>query len=144
MYFLTKTFNLYSGSPDKPKVRVLAPTGVATININGTTINSGLSMPLDVNGYILPRLSDYEWWRLVLYKKINSNIADFLRYVTHLAVTKHVSLILGDFNKDSLLNERWRATSLQSLGFTQIFSEPTHIQGACLDHIYIRSNQNSF
>ena len=58
--FLTKTFNLYSGSPDKPKVRVLEPTGVATININGTTINSGLSMPLDVNGYILPRLLDYE------------------------------------------------------------------------------------
>ena len=54
------TFKLYSGSPDKPKVRVLAPTGVATININGTTINSGLSMPLDVNGYIFRRLSDYE------------------------------------------------------------------------------------
>ena len=60
MYFLTKTFNLYSGSPDTPKVRALAPTGVATININGTTINSGHSMPLDVNGYILPRLLDYE------------------------------------------------------------------------------------
>ena len=43
---------------------------------------------------------------LVLYKKINSNIADFLRYVTNLAITKHVNLILGDFNKDSLLNER--------------------------------------
>ena len=43
---------------------------------------------------------------LVLYKKINSNIADFLRYVSHLAITKHVNLILGDFNKDSLLNER--------------------------------------
>ena len=43
---------------------------------------------------------------LVLYKKINSNIADFLRYVTHLVITKHVNFIWGDFNKDSLLNER--------------------------------------
>ena len=34
--------------------------------------------------------------------------------------------------------------SLQSLGFTQIVSEPIHIQGACLDHIYIGNNQNSF
>ena len=43
--FLTKTFNPYSGSPNKPKVLILAPTGVAAININGTTINSGLSIP---------------------------------------------------------------------------------------------------
>ena len=42
--FLTKTFNLYSGSPDKPKVLILAPTGVAAININGTIINLGLSI----------------------------------------------------------------------------------------------------
>ena len=42
--FLTKTFNFYSGSPDKPKVLILAPAGVAAININGTTINSGLSI----------------------------------------------------------------------------------------------------
>ena len=38
--FLTKNFNLYSGSKDKPKVLILSPTGVAAININGTTINS--------------------------------------------------------------------------------------------------------
>ena len=37
--FLTKTFNFYSGSPDKPKVLILAPTRVAAININGTTFN---------------------------------------------------------------------------------------------------------
>ena len=58
--FLTKTFNLYSGSPDKPKVLILAPTGVAAININGTTINSGLNIPPYVNRYTLPRLSDSE------------------------------------------------------------------------------------
>ena len=81
---------------------------------------------------------------LVLYRKINSNIVEFVGYVTYLVITKHVDLILGDFNEDSLLNERPITTSLQSLGFTQIVSEPTHIRGACLDHIYIRNNQNSF
>ena len=81
---------------------------------------------------------------LVLHRKINSNIAEFVGYVTYLAITKHVDLILGDFNEDSLLNERPITTSLQSLGFTQIVSEPTHIRGACLDHIYIRNNQTSF
>ena len=81
---------------------------------------------------------------LVLYRKNNSNIAEFVGYVIYLAITKHVDLILGDFNEDSLLNERPITTSLQSLGFTQIVSEPTHIRGACLDHIYIRNNQTSF
>ena len=81
---------------------------------------------------------------LVLYRKINSNIAKFVRYVTYLAITKHAHLILGDFNEDSLLNEKPIATSLHSLGFAQIVSKPTYIQGACLDNIYIRNNQNSF
>ena len=30
--FLTKTFNLYSGTPDKKKILLLAPTGVAALN----------------------------------------------------------------------------------------------------------------
>ena len=55
-----KIMSPYSGSPDKPKVLILAPIGVAVININGKTINSGLSIPPYVNGYTLPRLSDSE------------------------------------------------------------------------------------
>ena len=53
-------------------------------------------------------------------------------------------MVLDDFNEDSLFTERPVTTSLQSLGFTQIVSERTHIWGVCLDHIYIRNNQNSF
>ena len=81
---------------------------------------------------------------LVLYRKINLNIAGFVGYVIYLAITKHVNLILRDFNEDSLLSERPLKSSLQSLGFTQILSELTHIWGARLDHIYIKTNQNSF
>ena len=62
--FLTKTFDLYSGSLDKPKALILAPTGVTAINIDGTTINSGVSIPPYVNGYNFPRLSDSERGRL--------------------------------------------------------------------------------
>ena len=81
---------------------------------------------------------------LVLYRKINSNTAEFVGYVAYLAITEHVNLILGDFKEDSLSNERPITTSLQSLSFTQIVSEKFHIRGACLDHIYIRNTQNSF
>ena len=76
--------------------------------------------------------------------QICNNTSNSNNLQQHLAITKHVDLILGDFNEDSLLNERPITTSLQSLGFTQIVSEPTHIRGACLDHIYIRNNQNNF
>ena len=62
---------------------------------------------------------------LVLYRKIDSNIAVFVEYVTYLAITKHVDFILRGFNEDSLLNEKPIATN------TQIVSEPTHIRGAC-------------
>ena len=80
---------------------------------------------------------------LVLYQKINSNIAKFVVYVTYLAISKHAHLILGDINEDSLLNERPITTLLQSLGFTQIVSEPTRIWDVCLDHIYIRSTKTA-
>ena len=33
-----------SVNPDKPRVLILAPTGVAAININGTTVHSGLGI----------------------------------------------------------------------------------------------------
>ena len=38
-------FTYQNGSPDKPRVLVVAPTGVSVININGTTIHSGLNIP---------------------------------------------------------------------------------------------------
>ena len=108
--FLTKTFNLCSGSPDKPKILILAPTWIATININGTTINLGLSIPSYVNGYTFPKLSDSERGRLrnlysevlvVLNNEISmvSNTAWYIYikgYVRYLAVQKvnHLQIYL--------------------------------------------------
>ena len=57
--------------------------------------------------------------------------------------TEHVELIVGDFSEDSF-NEGPMTILFQSLGFTQIVSEPTHIIGAWLDQTYFRYNQNSF
>ena len=86
--FLTKTFNLYSGSPDKPKVLILAPTGVAAINIDGTTINSGLSIPPYVNGYTLPRLSDSEREKL---RKLYSEVLVVL--INEISMVSNVHLL---------------------------------------------------
>ena len=83
--FLTKIFSLYSGSPDKPKVVILALTGAAGINIDGTTINSGINIPPYVNGYTLPRLSDSERGRLRnLYSEVLVVLIDEISMVSNI------------------------------------------------------------
>ena len=52
---MTKMFLYHSGNPDKVRVLLLATTGAAAINIDGTTIHSGLNIPC--HGKIFP-LSD--------------------------------------------------------------------------------------
>ena len=42
---VTNLFLYQVGIPDKPRVLVLIPPGFSTININGTTTNSGLIVP---------------------------------------------------------------------------------------------------
>ena len=49
---VSKLFLYQSGSPVKPRVLVLAPTGVAAINKNGTTIHFGLNIPC--HGKLMP------------------------------------------------------------------------------------------
>ena len=54
----TKTFKYGPEDPNKPTVLLLAPTGVAAININGNTINSGLAISKNIFGNHLGPLSD--------------------------------------------------------------------------------------
>ena len=55
---LTKTLSYGNMSVDKPKVLLMAPTGVAAINIDGTTIHTALNIPLGSFGKNLPPLGD--------------------------------------------------------------------------------------
>ena len=53
----TKTFRHGITNPENPTVLLMAPTGVAAININGTTIHTALAIPKE-SGDNLPPLSD--------------------------------------------------------------------------------------
>ena len=55
---LTKTLNFHSINLNKPKVLLLAPTGVAAVNISGNTIHSALGIPVDCRGLQISKLSD--------------------------------------------------------------------------------------
>ena len=52
-----KTFRHPPINPEHPTVLLMAPTGVAAININGTTINTALAIPKEI-GHNLPAMSD--------------------------------------------------------------------------------------
>ena len=52
-----KTFRYGGMNPENPTVLLSAPTGVAAININGTTINAALAIPKNT-GDTLPAMSD--------------------------------------------------------------------------------------
>jgi len=55
---LTKTLSMNTSNFEKPRVLKLAPTGVASVNINGTTINTGLAIPIISKPDRVSRLSD--------------------------------------------------------------------------------------
>ena len=55
---MTKLFLYHSGNPDKFRVLLLAPNGVAAINIDGTTIHFGLNIPCHGKTF---SLSDKNW-----------------------------------------------------------------------------------
>ena len=52
-----KTFRQNPINPELPTVILMAPTGVAAINIDGTTINTGLAIP-EESGDNVPAMSD--------------------------------------------------------------------------------------
>jgi hypothetical protein len=54
---VTKTFRHAPMNPELPSVLLMAPTGVAAININGTTVHTALAIPREC-GNNVPAMSD--------------------------------------------------------------------------------------
>ena len=54
----TKTIFSKNTTLDKPKILILGTTGVAAINVDGTTVHSALQIPVSNFGKNCPQLSD--------------------------------------------------------------------------------------
>ena len=81
---LTRTFNLYSGSPEKVKVLKMAPTGAVAVNINGTSINTSSGIPT-TRGNDIPKLSDKMRRKLRLtYSELEGVIIDEIPVVSNI------------------------------------------------------------
>ena len=77
-----KTFRYGTVNPDRPTVALMAPTGVAAININGTTIHTALSIPKE-SGDFAPQMSDQKRTQLRLTLSELKTIVDEISMVAN-------------------------------------------------------------
>ena len=93
--------------------------------------------------FVLP-LKGYEKLSILLtYRSKNIGTQDFIEQMTYLTTLHKPDLVLGDFNINALKDSPLCDTMRQN-GYTLLGSEPTHIMGGLLDHVYIKNNSNLF
>jgi len=75
---------------------------------------------------------------LLLYRKNSSNRQDSLYLVQHFLINESVNIILGDFNVNALSENNYFLDYLTD--YHQVVTEPTHISGSLIDHIYVHKS----
>ena len=76
---------------------------------------------------------------LVIYKKRAISLTQFCDWVGEFVRTRHVDIILGDFNIN-VLGKPVATLSSALKNFIQIVQEPTHLSGSLIDHVYIHQD----
>jgi len=75
---------------------------------------------------------------LLLYRKNTFQRGDSLYLVQHFLENETVDIILGDFNVNALDENNYFLEYLTE--YEQVVTEPTHISGSLIDHIYVHKN----
>ena len=88
---LTRTLNLYCGTSEKVKVLNMTSTGVASANINETTINTALGIPTTRYNDI-PKLSDKMRCKLhLMYSELEEVIIDEIYMVSNISYIRFIA-----------------------------------------------------
>ena len=78
---------------------------------------------------------------LLLYKKNNSNVSQYIESLEYLLNIDKIDMVLGDFNINYFngTHSQPLISLMESLNYTQIVSEPTFVSaGSLLDHVYVK------
>ena len=79
---------------------------------------------------------------LLLYRKNNSNISMYLEVLEYILNSSKIDIVFGDFNINYLNQTQCQPliSLMESLGYTQIVTEPTFVSsGSLLDHVYVKT-----
>ena len=80
-----------------------------------------------------------------LYRSSNHSIVEAAKSLRSVINTREATLITGDFNVCTVKDQGNSLTKmLEELGFIQLVSEATHIQGGHIDHCYWLDNKGKW
>ena len=92
---------------------------------------------------LLNKNTDLHLTSLLLYRKNNSNVLQFVQDLECVLTTCNIDIILGDFNINYLHDDSIIALEslLSSFGYSQIVQSATFISaGSMLDQVYIKTS----
>lgn len=117
-------------NPDKFKS--LAILKKSAVNVSFEKLDSVL--------YFESNFRAFNFRAILLYRSNQSNSRQFADYLISLVQSKMPDVIFGDFNIDFLTDSsNFLITSICMLGYEMIVTEPTHVRGSLLDHVYVRT-----
>ena len=73
----------------------------------------------------------------VVYRSPSSCQVNFVNYLVNIVEENNIDILLGDFNINAFHDTLLTNMTLQR--FQMIVSEPTHIDGGLIDHVYLRN-----
>ena len=89
--------------------------------------------------YVRPSFSNRVIKMLVIYKRRTISLTQFCDWVGEFLRTRHVDIILGDFNIN-VLGKPVATLSSTLTNFIQIVKETIHLSRSLIDHVYIHQD----
>ena len=101
-------------------------------------------MSINQDGFSIIKLENEKMDIIGIYRSHNGNVVNIVKDLQALLDIERTTVIGGDLNVCALTEgHNFVTASLKELGFKQIVTKPTHIDGRTIDHIYIRNGENS-
>ena len=89
------------------------------------------------DGFSLSKVTSEDLNIIGVYRSQNGSVVEIIKELQKILDMGKITLIGGDFNLCVLKHPKNHITaSLEELGFNQLVTEPTHIEGGAIDHIY--------
>ena len=100
---------------------------------------------VDINhdGFSITKLKTEKMDIIGVYRSQNGNVVNIIEELQALVDAGRTTVVGGDMNICAVTQKNNYVTkSLKEMGFQQVVSKPTHIDGRSIDHIYIMPGRN--